>query len=78
MYLNHPERVHKHPAHLLSAVASKGSVQANHCKRLRKPSTRPASSVVLWFEKVRGGSMRLNHPERVYEHPAHRVSSMKM
>ena len=56
-------------------VASEGSVQSNHPKLLRKTSTRPASSVVLWFEKVRGGSMRLNHPERVYEHPAHRVSS---
>ena len=30
------------------------------------------------IEKVRGGSMLLNHTELVYEHPAHRVSSVKM
>ena len=59
-------------------VASEGSVQANHPNLLGKTSTRPASSVVKWFEKVRGGSMRLNHPKRVYEHPAHLVSSVKL
>ena len=31
-------------------------------------------SVLLWFEKFRGGSLRLNYPERVQKHPAHLVS----
>ena len=26
---------------------------------------------MLWFEKVRGGSMYVNHPERVQKHSAH-------
>ena len=34
--------------------------------------------VIMWFEKVRAGSMRLNHPELVHKHPAHLVSSVKI
>ena len=33
-----------------------------------------AISAMMWFEKVRGGSMRLNHPDLVHKHPAHLVS----
>ena len=33
-----------------------------------------ANSVLLWFEKVRGGSRCLNHPEHLQKHPALLVS----
>ena len=33
---------------------------------MRKTSTHLAFSVLKWFEKVRGGSLRLNHPENGY------------
>ena len=32
-------------------------------------------SLLLWFRKVRRGSMCLNHPELVHKHPAHRTFS---
>ena len=35
-------------------------------------------SILMWFEKVLGGSMLLNHPELVHKHPANLVSPVKM
>ena len=32
----------------------------------------------MWFEKVRGGSMRLNYTELVQKHPAHLASPLNM
>ena len=37
----------------------------------KKNSTHLAISVMVWFEKVQGGSIRLNHPKLVHKHPAH-------
>ena len=31
-----------------------------------------------WFEKVRGSSLRLNHPELVYRYPTHLDPLAKM
>ena len=33
---------------------------------------------IMWFEKVRGGSMHLNYRELVHKHPAHLASYLKM
>ena len=81
MRLNHPEFVHKHPAHLASPVKMKlenvrySRTTKNSCE---KNTTHIAISVMMWFKKVRGGSMCLNHPELVHKHPAHLVSPVKM
>ena len=38
-----------------------GSVQSNHSELTSKTSTHLAFSALKWFEKVRGGSLWLNH-----------------
>ena len=81
MYVNHHEPVHKHPAQLASpslAYVSEGSAQSNHTERMWKTSTHLVSSAQLWFEKVRGGSMYVNHPKLVQKHPAHLASPVKI
>ena len=45
---------------------------------VRKTSTHLAFSALKWFEKVRGGSLRLNHPEIAYRYPTHLVPPVKM
>ena len=37
-----------------------------------------AISAMLWFEKVRRGSMYLNHPDLVQKHAAHLASPVKL
>ena len=56
MLLNHPELVHKHPANLAVKM------------RIEKVRLGLGLGLGLmkWFEKVRGGSMILNHPELVH------------
>ena len=56
--LAHPELVHKHPANLVSPVKM----------RIEKVRLGLGLGLVLmkWFEKVRRGSMILNHPELVH------------
>ena len=81
MCLNNPELVHKHPAHLVSLVKMElekvrhSRTTPNSCA---KNCTHLAISVMMWFEKVRKGSMRLKHPELVHKYPAHLVSPVKM
>ena len=41
-----------------------GSAQSNHPERECKNATNLACSARLWFEEVRGGPMRSNHPGR--------------
>ena len=42
-------------------------------------SSRALKSVVMmWFEKVQGGSMRLNYPKPMFKHPAHLASPLEM
>ena len=60
------------------AVGRACSVQANHPEHLLKNSTHLARAALLWFEKVRGGSKRLNYPELVHKHPAHLASPVKL
>ena len=43
-----------------------------------KTSTYLAYSTLKWFKKVRGGSLWLNHSERVYRYPTHLVPPVKM
>ena len=65
MCLNHPELVHKHPAHFVSSITMwimkvrYGRTTPNSCDKTRH-------SVMMSFEKVRGGSMCLNHPKLVH------------
>ena len=35
-------------------------------------------TAMKWFEKVRGGSLQLNHQELVYRHLTHLVSPVKV
>ena len=37
-----------------------------------------AISAMMWFKKVRGGSMRLNYTELVQKDPAHLASPINM
>ena len=78
MCLNHLELVHKNPVHFVSPVDREGSVLSNHPELTSQNSTHLAISVMMWFEKVRGGSMCLNHTELVHKHPAHLVSPTTM
>ena len=41
-------------------------------------STNLSISVMMWFDKVRRGSMCLNHPELEHKHPALLVSPVTM
>ena len=59
-------------------VDREGSVQSNHPKPMLKNTTHFAISAMMWFKKVRGGSMRLNYTELVQKHPAHLVSPLYM
>ena len=80
MCLNHPEQVHNHPAHteFPKYVDRGGSVVSNQPEPMLKNSTHFAISAMMWFEKVRGGSMRLNYTELVRNHPAHLASPLNM
>ena len=53
MHLNHPERVHEHPAQLVSSVVREGSVLSNSMNKLYTPC-------YLCHDVVRGGSRRFN------------------
>ena len=55
-----------------------GSVVSNQPEPMLKNSTHFAISAVMWFKKVRGGSMRLDYTELVRNHPAHLVSPLNM
>ena len=55
-----------------------GRMSTRMSATLQNDSTHLAISAMMWFEKFRGGSMRLNHPELVHKHPAHLVSPVKM
>ena len=59
------------PCFPCKAVVRESSVES-------KNSTHLAVSARMWFEKVRGGSMCLNHPELVHKHPAHLASPVKI
>ena len=62
----------------LKYVDRGGSVQSNHPKPMLNNSTHFAISEMMWFKKVRGGSMRLNYTELVQKHPAHLASPLNM
>ena len=55
-----------------------GSVESNQLEPMLKNSTHFAISAMMWFEKVRGGSMHLNYTELVQNHPAHLASPLNM
>ena len=55
-----------------------GSVESNQLEPMLKNSTHFAISAMMWFEKVRGGSMHLNYTELVQKHPAHLASPLNM
>ena len=55
-----------------------GSVQSNHSESMLNYSTHFFISAIMWFEKVRGCSMRLNYTELVQKHPAHLASPLNM
>ena len=78
MRLNYPKLMFKHPAHLASPVVREGSAQSNHTEPMLKNCTHLTISVMIWFEKVQGGSMRLNYPKLMFKHPAHLASPLKM
>ena len=73
--LNHSETVYRYPTHLVPTVKMR---QSNHSELMSKTSTHLAFSALKWFEKVRGGSLRLNHSETVYRYPTHLVPTVKM
>ena len=68
--LNHSETVYIQvpytPCYHCEDEVREGSVQSNHSELTSKTSTHLAFSALKWFEKVRGGSMGLNHSETVY------------
>ena len=51
---------------------------SNHPEPMLKNSTHFAISAMMWFEKVRGGSMHFNYTELVQNHPAHLASPLNM
>ena len=51
---------------------------SNQPEPMLKNSTHFAISAIMWFKKVRGGSMPLNYTEIVQKHPAHLVSPLDM
>ena len=59
-------------------VVRAGSAQSNHPEPMLKNCTHLTKAVILWFEKVLGGSMRWNYPTLLFKHPAHRASPLKM
>ena len=59
-----------------SHCEDEGSVQSNHSELTSKTSTHLAFSALKWFEKVRGGSLWLNHSETVYRYPTHLVPTV--
>ena len=62
MLLNYPKLMFKHLASP-KGVVREGSAQSNHPEPMLKNCTHLTISVVMWFEKVQGGSMRLNYPK---------------
>ena len=59
-------------------VDREGLVHSNHPKPMLNNSTHFAISEMMWFKKVRGGSMRLNYTELVQKHPAHIASPINV
>ena len=55
-----------------------GSLESNQLEPMLKNSAHFAISAIMWFKKVRGGSMRLNYTELLQKHPAHLVSPLDM
>ena len=51
---------------------------SNQPEPLLKNTTHFAISAMMWFKKVRGGSMRLDYAELVRNHPAHLASPLNM
>ena len=51
---------------------------SNHPEPMLKNSTHFAISEMMWFGKVRGGSMHLNYTELVQNHPAHLASILNV
>ena len=51
---------------------------SNQLEPMLNNSTHFAISAMMWFEKVRGGSMHLNYTELVQNHPAHLASPLNM
>ena len=64
--------MHKHPANLVSLVkdVDREGVKVRYSRTTPNSCGRTLHtfhiSAMMWFEKVRGGSMRLNHPELVH------------
>ena len=53
-------------------------MQSNHPELMGQNSTHLAISVMMWFEKVRRGSICFNYPELVHKHPAHLLYIVKI
>ena len=47
---------------------------SNHTEPMLNNSTHFAISAMMWFEKVREGSMHVNYTELVQKHPAQLAS----
>ena len=78
MHLNYTELATCTPCFSSKYVDRGGSVVSNQPELMLKNSTHFAISAMMWFKKVRGGSMRLNYTELVQKHPAHLVSPLNM
>ena len=53
-------------------------VASNQPEPMLKNSTHFAISAMMWFKKVRGGSMRLDYTELVRNYPSHLDSPLNM
>ena len=51
---------------------------SNQPEPMLNNSTHFAISAMMWFKKVRVGSMRLNYTELVRNHPAHLASLLNV
>ena len=78
--MNHSETVYRYPTHLVTTVKMRfEKVRYSRTTQLTSnTSTHLAFSALKWFEKVRGGSLWLNHSEIVYRYPTHLVPTVKM
>ena len=67
-----------YPAHPVPPVKRRFEkvLYTNLPELMRKASAHLASAL-KWFEKVRGGSLRLNHPELAHRYPTHLVPPVK-
>ena len=82
MWLNQSQLAYKYPTHLVPLVNMYLEISRwfdytePHIHKGKKAHL--VFSAMKWFEKVRGGSMRLNHSELVYKYSRHLVPLVDM